>query len=284
MILKGKEYQQLKIDQLKQEVSGFKRKPRLAIIVAEDYSLASSKYVKNKHKVAEQIGIEVLEYKVAWQGLEEECFKHSLYSLIQVLNKDDNVDGIIVQLPIPYVDEDLVAGWIAAEKDVDGFNTDNLGKVMRGQQDALVSCTPKGIVDLLKHNNIPLKGTSVCIVGRSNIVGKPLANLLINEGCTVTVCNSKTVNLSMYTSNSQVVITAIGKAKYFTKEYFGPYTTVIDVGINFDENGKMCGDVDFEEVKDYVENITPVPGGVGLTTVISLMANTVQAYKNNHEK
>lgn len=284
MLLSGKQYQEIKIQELKDQVSSFQRKPRLAIIVAEDYSMASSKYVKNKHRVAEQIGIEVVEYSVKWKDLDEALFENTLYNLIQTLNKDNSVDGIIVQLPIPYVNEDDVASWITPDKDVDGFNTDNLGKVMRGQKDSLVSCTPKGIVDLLKYYNIPLRGTSVCIVGRSNIVGKPLANLLINEGSTVTVCNSKTVNLSMYTSNSQIVITAIGKAKYFTKEYFSPYATVIDVGINFDKNGKMCGDVDFEEVKDYVENITPVPGGIGLTTVISLMNNTIQSYKLRNKK
>ena len=278
MILKSKDYVDLMTELMKSSTKSYKRKPKLAIIFAKDYSKASERYIRNKHKLAEQVGIDIVEFGIELERLDEVMFEQVMYKLIQELNRMEDVDGIIVQLPIPYLDENEVASWIHPDKDVDGFHPTNLGKIMRGE-DCLKSCTPKGIVDFLKTSGIPLDGTNVCIVGRSNIVGKPLANLLINEGSTVTVCNSKTRNLQGMTSMADIVITAVGKPKYFTREYFNNHATVIDVGINFDENGKMCGDVDFDDVVDFVENITPVPGGVGATTVLSLMQNTIKAYE-----
>lgn len=282
MILCTDSYKHTRIDQMKQEVSLFKRAPKLMIIVAKDYSQASSKYVGNKIRIASEIGIEVEEVELEWKDKDARHFELAVKSAIYNANENPEVDGIIVQLPLPYLNENEVASWISPGKDVDGFNPTNLGKVMRGEDDGFVSCTPKGILDFIKHQQIPLKGTSVCIVGRSNIVGKPLANLLINEGATVTVCNSNTKYLRHVTKNAEIVITAIGKPKFFTKDYFAHYQTVIDVGINFDENGKMCGDVDFDNVKDLVYDITPVPKGVGPLTVLSLMKNTIQAYRKNN--
>ena len=283
MILETKSYKQHMIQLMKKTVSRFERKPKLAIVVAKDYSEASSRYVKNKHNLANEIGIDIVQYEVEWKHLDEVMFEAVVYKLIQELNEDDSIDGIIVQLPVPYLDENEIASWISPDKDVDGFNPVNLGRLMRGEE-CFVSCTPQGIIDYLKHLQMPLKGTDVCIVGRSNIVGKPLANLFINEGSTVTVCNSNTIDLMNVTSFADIVVTAIGKPKFFTKEYFGEYSTVIDVGINFDENGKMCGDVDFNDVVDNVENITPVPGGIGQLTVLSLMKNTIKAYGLSMER
>lgn len=282
MILCTDSYKQERIDQMKQEVSLFKRAPKLMIIVAKDYSQASTRYVNNKFKIANDIGIDVEEINLEWKDKDPRQFELSIKSTIYNANQRPDVDGIIVQLPIPYVNENEVASWISPEKDVDGFNPTNLGKIMRGEDDGFVSCTPKGIMDFINYHNMPLKGTKVCIVGRSNIVGKPLANLFINEGATVMVCNSKTTNLKQHTQTADIIVTAIGVAKFFGADYFRPYQTIIDVGINFDEQGKMCGDVDFEQVKDTVFAITPVPRGVGPLTVLSLMDNTIKAYKKNN--
>lgn len=282
MVLYTDEYKKLQIEQMKQEVSTFKKAPKLMIIVAKDYSPASTKYVNNKIKIANDIGIDVEEISLEWQDKDPRHFELSIKSAIYNANQRPDVDGIIVQLPIPYVNENEVASWISPNKDVDGFNPTNLGKLMRGEDDGFISCTPKGIMDYIKYLNMPLKGTKVCIVGRSNIVGKPLANLFINEGATVMVCNSKTTNLKQHTQTADVIVTAIGVAKFFDADYFRPYQTIIDVGINFDEQGKMCGDVDFEQVKDTVFAITPVPRGVGPLTVLSLMKNTIQAYRKNN--
>ena len=282
MVLYTDEYKKLQIEQMKQEVSTFKKAPKLMIIVAKDYSPASTKYVNNKIKIANDIGIDVEEISLEWQDKDPRHFELSIKSAIYNANQRPDVDGIIVQLPIPYVNENEVASWISPNKDVDGFNPTNLGKLMRGEDDGFISCTPKGIMDYIKYLNMPLKGTKVCIVGRSNIVGKPLANLFINEGATVMVCNSKTTNLKQHTQTADVIVTAIGVAKFFDADYFRPYQTIIDVGINFDEQGKMCGDVDFEQVKDTVFAITPVPRGVGPLTVLSLMDNTIKAYRKNN--
>lgn len=278
-ILYSKEFVDSETLRLKQFVDTFEYKPKLAIIVAKDYSNASSRYVKNKHNIASKIGVDVVQYDVEWENVDENEFSRHMFDLIDNLNNDDSVDGIIVQLPVPYLPEYKISKAIIPSKDVDGFHSYNLGNVMRGLE-TFVSCTPKGIIDLMKYHKVDFVGKTVCIIGRSNIVGKPLANLLINHGATVISCNSMTDDLKKYTKISDIVICAIGKAKYFDKSYFNENCIIIDVGINFDENGKMCGDVDFDNVKDYVKAITPVPGGVGPCTVLSLMKNTIQSSVN----
>ena len=275
-ILYSKDFIDLETEKLRSFVSTFEYKPTLAIIVATDYNPASTRYVRNKHNIASKIGINVIQYDVEWVGVDENTFSKSIFDLIDLLNNDSKIDGIIVQLPVPYVSEYRISKAIIPSKDVDGFHSYNLGNVMRGIE-SFVSCTPKGIIDLMNYYQINCIGKTVCIIGRSNIVGKPLANLLINKGATVISCNSNTDDLKKYTKIADVVIAAIGKPKYFDKSYFNEDCIVIDVGINFDKNGKMCGDVDFDNVKDYVKAITPVPGGVGPCTVLSLMKNTVHS-------
>lgn len=275
MRLETTEYRDVKIEQLKEKVSKFDRKPFLAIVVANGYSDASAKYVKNKHILAEKIGIETCEFPVDCT-LPPQEFVEDVKKLIGILNKHDKIDGIIVQLPMPHIDENEIASLIAPEKDVDGFHPINLGKLMRGE-DCLASCTPKGIMDYIDYLGVELKGKNVCIVGRSNIVGKPLANMMINKGATVTVCNSNTQILDSYTFCADIVVTAIGKPKYFKSYYFDSNTLILDVGINFLE-GKMCGDCDYDDIVDMCD-ITPVPKGVGQLTVLALMENVIKAYE-----
>ena len=275
-LLNSKPFVDSQVEVLQNIIRDFELKPKLAIIVAKGYSEASARYVKNKHKLAQRIGVEVITHEIEWEGLEEETFETNLKTLIDQLNIDDTIHGIIVQLPVPYISDDLISTLIVPHKDVDGFNPYNLGQLVRGNQ-LFTSCTPKGIMDFISYNKIEVEGKNVCIVGRSNIVGKPLANLMTNAGATVIHCNSKTKDLKTMTNLADIVICAIGKPKFFGKDYFNKNSIVIDVGINFDENGKLCGDVDFEDVKGHVEAITPVPGGVGPLTVLSLMSNTIKS-------
>ena len=201
-------------------------------------------------------------------------------NLIDTLNKDDNVNGILVQLPIPkHLDKEEILSRISVAKDVDGFSAEQAGKMFLGEE-ALVSCTPQGIIELLKAYNVEIEGKNAVVVGRSNIVGKPVATLLLQENATVTVCHSKTKNLSQFTSNADILVTAIGKAKFVTKDMIKNGAVIVDAGINRDENGKLCGDVDFDDVSDKCSLITPVPGGVGPMTVTMLLKNTLIAAKN----
>ena len=278
MRLETTEYRDRWIEILKEKVTTFDRKPFLAIVVADGYSKASEKYVKNKHIVAEKIGIETCEFPIEYDKYttSPEEFIQDVKNVVVALNKHEGIDGIIVQLPMPYIDENEIASLIAPEKDVDGFNPVNLGKLMRGE-DCLESCTPKGMMDYIDYLGIDLKGKNVCVVGRSNIVGKPIANMMINKGATVTVCNSNTQNLIDYTSCADIVVTAIGKPKYFTKDYFTSRALILDVGINF-LDGKMCGDCDYDDLVDMCD-ITPVPRGCGQLTLIALMKNVIKAYE-----
>lgn len=235
---------------------------------------ASSVYVGNKKKACEYIGIRSLAFELPEETTEEE-----LIQLVNDLNHREDVNGILVQLPLPkHIDEDLVIQTISPEKDVDGFHPQSVGRLSIGQK-GFVSCTPAGIIQLLKRSNIKIEGKECVIIGRSNIVGKPMALLMLRENATVTVCHSKTQNLMEVTKRADILIVALGKPKFVTKEYVKEGAVVIDVGIHRDENNKLCGDVDFEDVVNYVTAITPVPGGVGPMTIAMLMNNCVESIK-----
>ena len=236
---------------------------------------ASKVYVKNKINACKETNIQSFLYE-----LDANISQDYVLNLIDTLNKDDNVNGILVQLPIPkHLDKEEILSRISVAKDVDGFSAEQAGKMFLGEE-ALVSCTPQGIIELLKAYNVEIEGKNAVVVGRSNIVGKPVATLLLQENATVTVCHSKTKNLSQFTSNADILVTAIGKAKFVTKDMIKNGAVIVDAGINRDENGKLCGDVDFDDVFDKCSLITPVPGGVGPMTVTMLLKNTLIAAKN----
>lgn len=243
----------------------------LAVIqVGED--AASSVYVRNKENACNYVGIESKVFK-----LNEDTSEDELIKFVDNLNKDNTVHGILVQLPLPkHINENTVIQSIAPEKDVDGFHEINVGKLMI-DEDTFVPCTTKGIIELLKANHIKIEGMNCVVVGRSNIVGKPTAIELLHNNATVTVCHSKTTPLQYICREADILVCAIGKPKFFNKEYISPNTVVVDVGIHRLEDGTLCGDVDFDDVKDIVSAITPVPGGVGAMTVAMLMTNCVQA-------
>lgn len=240
---------------------------------------ASNVYVRNKIKLCKKVGIEVehIQFK-------EIISEGELINFIEFLNKQKEIHGIMVQLPLPrHIDEQAVINSIDAEKDIDGFTAINKGKLMLDDESALISCTPKGIMTILEHQKIDLNGKNVVIAGRSNIVGKPLAQLMINKGATVTVCNSKTSKylLKYLISTSDIFISAIGQANYFNYETLDVYlsdTIAIDVGINRDSDGKLCGDID-KELYDEFKAVTSVPGGVGLITVLEVIRNSIECYR-----
>lgn len=243
----------------------------LAVIQVGD-DPASTVYVGNKKKACEYIGIRSLAYELPNSTPEEE-----LLSLIEELNGRQDVNGILVQLPLPsHMDEDKVIRAISPKKDVDGFHPASVGALSIGQP-GFVSCTPAGIIQLLKRSGVKLDGKECVIVGRSNIVGKPMALLMLRENATVTVCHSHTKNLQEVTKRADILIAAIGKPKFFTREYVKEGAVVIDVGIHRNENNKLCGDVDFDDVEPIASAITPVPGGVGPMTIAMLMNNCIEA-------
>lgn len=243
------------------------------IIIGQDP--ASKVYVKNKINACRETNIQSFLYE-----LDANISQDYVLNLIDTLNKDDNVNGILVQLPIPkHLDKEEILSRISVAKDVDGFSAEQAGKMFLGEE-ALVSCTPQGIIELLKAYNVEIEGKNAVVVGRSNIVGKPVATLLLQENATVTICHSKTKNLSQFTSNADILVTAIGKANFVTKDMIKNGAVIVDAGINRDENGKLCGDVDFDDVFDKCSLITPVPGGVGPMTVTMLLKNTLIAAKN----
>ena len=242
---------------------------------------ASSVYVGNKKKGCEYIGINSLSYELPEETTEEE-----LLELISKLNADSKVNGILVQLPLPkHIDEDKIIKAIDPKKDVDGFHPQSVGALSIGQP-GFVSCTPAGIIELLKRSDVEIEGKECVVVGRSNIVGKPMALLLLRENGTVTITHSRTANLKEVTKRADILVVAIGKPKFITKEYVKEGATVIDVGIHrigTTDSGKsiLCGDVDYEDVAPIAEAITPVPGGVGPMTVAELMLNTTLAWERN---
>ena len=273
-IINGKEISTQIKDELKQKVSDLKENGIclcLAVIqVGNDP--ASSVYVGNKKKACEYIGIESLSYE-----LPEDVTQKELISLIESLNEREDVNGILVQLPLPeHIDEDDVIRAIAPEKDVDGFHPQSVGALCIGQK-GFVSCTPAGIIQLLKRSGVEIAGKECVVIGRSNIVGKPMALLLLRENGTVTVTHSRTKNLKEVTKRADILIVAIGKPKMITKEYVKEGAVVIDVGIHRNENNKLCGDVDYDDVAPVCSAITPVPGGVGPMTIAMLMQNVVES-------
>jgi methylenetetrahydrofolate dehydrogenase (NADP+)/methenyltetrahydrofolate cyclohydrolase len=233
---------------------------------------ASSVYVGNKKKACAYIGIESLSYELPEEATEEE-----LLALIERLNEDRSVHGILCQLPLPkHMNEQKITQAISPKKDVDGFHSQNVGALVLGNP-GFVSCTPAGIIELLHRSNVEISGKHCVVIGRSNIVGKPMALLMLRENATVTICHSRTQNLKEICKSADILIVAIGKPQYITADYVKEGAVVIDVGIHRNENNKLCGDVNFEEVKEVASAITPVPGGVGPMTITMLMNNCVEA-------
>ncbi|MBO4807879.1 MAG: bifunctional methylenetetrahydrofolate dehydrogenase/methenyltetrahydrofolate cyclohydrolase FolD [Lachnospiraceae bacterium] len=264
-------------DEVKERVAALSKKGRevtlAVVLVGEDP--ASQVYVNNKKKACEYCGINSKSFE-----LPESTSEAELLELIKKLNDDASIDGILVQLPLPKgIDEDKVIMAIDPAKDVDGFHISNVGSLCVGRE-GLVSCTPAGIIELLKRYNVAIEGKECVVIGRSNIVGKPMALLLLRENGTVTVCHSRTKDLKEVAKRADILVVAIGKPKFIDDSYVKDGVVVIDVGIHRNEDGKLCGDVDFESVKDKTSAITPVPGGVGPMTIAMLMNNCVAAVEN----
>ena len=264
------------------EIAKFKEEtgtiPGLAVILVGN-DPASAVYVRNKHKGCMEVGINSYEITMPEETTEEE-----LLMQIDKLNKDEKVHGILVQLPLPkHISEDRVLNSISPKKDVDAFHPENVGKIMLGKY-AFLPCTPAGIMELLAFYNVDIEGKECVVLGRSNIVGKPMSQLLLAKNGTVTVCHSRTKNLSDVTKRADILVVAIGKPKFVGKEMVKEGAVVVDVGINRLPDGKLCGDVDFDAVSEVASMITPVPGGVGPMTITMLLKNTLTAAKLSLDK
>lgn len=261
-------------EKVKREASILKEKGveiTLAVIIVGNDS-ASRVYVNNKKKACELVGFKSEEY-----ALPESTSEQELLSLIDTLNNRNDVNGILCQLPLPkHINKKAVIAAIDTKKDVDAFSSENVGKIMIGDYDFL-PCTPAGVMEMLSYYNIEVEGKQCVVIGRSNIVGKPMAMLLLHKNGTVTITHSRTKDLAQITSKADILVSAIGKAKFVTEDMVKDGAVVIDVGMNRDENGKLCGDVDFENVCNKCAAITPVPGGVGPMTIAMLMKNTLKA-------
>ena len=269
-------------EEIKNESAAFEKetgiKPGLAVIIVGD-DPASQVYVRNKGKACEEVGFYSEIHRLPAETTEEE-----LLSLVHSLNENEKIHGILVQSPLPkHLDEALIVNNIRYEKDVDAFHPVNVGKIMIGDYNFL-PCTPAGVMELLKAYDIDVCGKEVAVVGRSNIVGKPQAMLMLHANATVTICHSRTKNLKEVLNRADVVVMAIGKAKFLKADMIKEGAVVIDVGMNRDENGKLCGDVDFDECEKKASYITPVPGGVGPMTITMLMKNTLTAAKTSVNK
>lgn len=275
-IIDGKAISKAIKDEVKQQVEEWKQQGitvTLAVIQVGS-NQASTVYVNNKKKACEYTGIRSLSYE-----LPEETTQVELLSLVRELNDREDVNGILVQLPLPaHMDEDEVIRTISPKKDVDGFHPQSVGALCIGQP-GFVSCTPAGIIELLKRSGVEIAGRECVVIGRSNIVGKPMAILLLRENGTVTVAHSKTADLKAVARRADILVVAVGKAKMITSEYVKPGAAVIDVGMDRDENNRLCGDVDFEDVEKVAGSITPVPGGVGPMTIAMLMHNCLESVK-----
>ena len=276
-IIDGKQISAQIKEELREEAAAYKARgieAALAVIqVGEDP--ASSIYVRNKKKACAYVGVRSESYE-----LPRETTQKALLALIEELNGRADIQGILVQLPLPsHIDEDAVIRAIAPEKDVDGFHPESVGRMCIGEQGYL-PCTPAGIIQLLKRSGVSIEGKECVVVGRSNIVGKPMALLMLRENATVTITHSRTKDLQEVCRRADILIVAIGKPRFITKEYVKEGAVVIDVGIHRDENNKMCGDVDFADVEPVAGAITPVPGGVGPMTIAMLMNNCLEAIRN----
>lgn len=276
LLIDGKKISTEIKDELKVTVEELKKQgveTCLAVIQVGD-DPASSIYVRNKKRACAYVGIESLSYE-----LPEETTEDQLVKLVKELNENDKVHGILVQLPLPkHINADTIIRTISPDKDVDGFHPESVGRLCIGEP-GFVSCTPAGIIQLLKRSEIEIEGKECVVVGRSNIVGKPMSILLLRENGTVTITHSRTKDLKEVTGRADILVVAIGKPKFITADYVKEGAVVIDVGMHRNEENKLCGDVDFDDVKDKVSAITPVPGGVGPMTIAMLMYNCVEAAK-----
>ncbi|MBI2137422.1 bifunctional methylenetetrahydrofolate dehydrogenase/methenyltetrahydrofolate cyclohydrolase FolD [Candidatus Woesearchaeota archaeon] len=276
-IIDGKAIAQKIKEKIKAEVATLGKKPGLAAIIAGD-NPASKIYVGMKRKTCKEAGIYSEEHKLPEQATEKE-----LIELIRKLNNEDKIDAILVQLPLPpQISTEKALNEVAIEKDVDGFSPANVGKLMAGNEN-MVPCTPKGIIRLLEETGTKIDGKSAVIVGRSNIVGKPTALMLLNRNATVTICHSKTSNLAEHTRKADILIAAAGKPKLITADMIKKGAIVIDVGIN-KADGEISGDVDYKQAKEKAAAITPVPGGVGPMTIAMLLENTLKLHKERKQK
>lgn len=276
MIINGKELAQKIRCDLKKEVEELRNEgvvPKLAVIMVGD-NKASEVYVRNKSRACDEIGIEFEEFLKDDKTTQEE-----LIELIESLNNRDDIHGILLQSPIPkHLNIQEAFNKINPKKDVDGFNPINVGKLVIGE-DSFVSCTPYGVIKMLEAYNIPIEGKRAVVIGRSNIVGKPLSQCLLNKNATVTICHSKTKDIADIVKQADIVVAALGKTKFVTADMVKDGAVVIDVGINRNEDGKLTGDVDFENIESKASYITPVPGGVGPMTIAMLMNNVIKAAK-----
>ena len=280
-LIDGKKISKQIKDELKEEVQrlGEIRKNACLAVVQVGNDPASSVYVNNKKKACAYIGIGSKSYELPEATTEEE-----LVALVEDLNADETVNGILVQLPLPaHIDADRIIRTISPDKDVDGFHPVSVGRLWIGEK-GFLSCTPAGIIQLLKRSGIAIEGKECVVIGRSNIVGKPMAALLLRENGTVTVAHSRTKDLKEVAKRADILIVAIGKKKFITAEYVKEGAVVIDVGIHRDENNHLCGDVDFEDVEPHTSAITPVPGGVGPMTIAMLMDNCVETMRTQEER
>lgn len=275
VILDGKKLRDKILSELKLKIDKFETKPELVVILVGE-NPASKIYVNNKKKTAEKLGIisRVLQYP-------ENISEKELLDKIEELNADKSVTAILVQLPLPeHISKENVMNTIAPEKDVDGFTPYNFGKLFSGEIPTVYPCTPKGIILLLKEYNLTIEGKNVVIVGRSNIVGRPLSQMMLNENATVTVCHSHTKDISKIIKTADIVVSAVGK-NIIKGEMLKNDCVIVDVGIFKDENGKTRGDVDFESASQIASYISPVPGGVGPMTITSLMLNTMELFEKS---
>ncbi|WP_349407736.1 bifunctional methylenetetrahydrofolate dehydrogenase/methenyltetrahydrofolate cyclohydrolase FolD [Pseudalkalibacillus sp. SCS-8] len=279
-LIKGNEIAQAKRDEMKDEVARLKEEgviPGLVVILVGN-DPASLSYVRGKTKACKQVGIngKLIE-------LPEETSEEKLLELIDHYNQDETCHGILVQLPLPdHISDTAIIEAISPEKDVDGFHPINIGRMMTGQR-AFLPCTPFGIIEMVKMKGIPIEGKHVVVIGRSNIVGKPVGQLFLNENATVTYCHSRTANMKEITKQADILVVAVGKMHFVGKEFVKPGAVVIDVGINRKDDGKLTGDVNFEEVEQVASYLTPVPKGVGPMTITMLLQNTIQSAKWSHQ-
>ena len=276
-LISGKAAAAARRTQIREETAALRENhgihPGLAVVLVGN-DPASQIYVRNKQKACEEVGFRAFEYR-----LNENSTQEQLLDLIRVLNKDDKVHGILVQLPLPkHIDEQTVILTIAPEKDVDAFHPMNVGRIMIGNYEFL-PCTPAGVMELIDSTGVDLNGANCVVVGRSNIVGKPMAMLLLHRNATVTICHSRTRNLAEVCAGADILVSAVGKPHFIRADMIKDGAVVIDVGMNHDENGKLCGDVEFAEVEPKASYITPVPGGVGPMTITMLLKNTLHAAK-----
>ena len=278
-IIDGKLISKSVKDKIAVEVKELKKSgvtPGLAVIIVGE-NPASQIYVRNKQRACEEVGFESFKYELAESTTQDELLK-----LIKKLNEDKRVNGILCQLPLPpHIDESTVINNITPEKDVDAFHPENVGKIMIGDY-SFLPCTPAGVMELIASTGIDIAGKECVVVGRSNIVGKPMAMLLLHKSGTVTICHSKTKDLQAECQRADILVAAVGVAKLIKGDMVKDGAVLIDVGMNRDENGKLCGDIDFESCKDKASYITPVPGGVGPMTIAMLMKNTLTAAKEQN--